>query len=66
MRRLLALLLLAACGPSAECLERCERFGIERTSPQCEELCTEDCATLAETYGMSEDACREQQIGERR
>jgi hypothetical protein len=65
MRVVLAFLLLVSCGPSEECLDRCEGFGIDRASARCRELCTEDCATLARTYGMSEAGCRELQTGQR-
>ncbi|HJL00074.1 MAG TPA: hypothetical protein RMH85_32960 [Polyangiaceae bacterium LLY-WYZ-15_(1-7)] len=63
MRPLLAALpfLVAACGPSEACREGCARFGVDPGSARCRELCTEDCATLARTYGVSERACHELQ-----
>ena len=58
-----ALLLLVACGPSAECQRSCDGFGISDPE-RCAELCTRDCEELAETYGVSVERCEQIQAGE--
>ncbi len=49
--------LASGCGPSAACLDRCAQLGMDDV--QCTRVCTTSCAELRETYGVSEETCRE-------
>ena len=60
----LSLTLVASCHRHEACFDGCQRYGIDRDSPQCQDLCTKDCEELNTKYGMGIEHCKAMQRGE--